>query len=1537
VNTSSAKIDLDTFLTNNFFSLSDHTNEDFEEVIMRPEDLLLVGYTDVELNTGRLSTRLARGMDSDHATATFHSLLPTEWSTPFGLDSAGTTGEVEIQEETSSSNHKAAYTLGVSIDVALPPFERTKVISVAPRFVIVNMVGRSILVKQEGALGDRYVAGPGGRSDALLVKASQRVPFHWADVTSRDSCRTMSVRFDEYGWEWSCDFPIQNVGEFSVRLRNGHTHARHLARVEVCLVDSTLFIVFQAEQRRLPPYRIENLSFETLHYHQENVNHIEEVLLPYQTDRYTWDDLVIGGLNSVKRLVITAVGTDNQPHSPIVLGAFSLDKIAEHGTVGNGELPLRISVVANGPTKIIRIVDTRIRVAGGVGRDHGGGGDRDRRSIVKHVRRKSWTTYLIPFWWLSNNNGNSNSNNSGNSMINNGAGHGVGSGSDITISARDAAVERLRVQLSRAWWSTSLSSHFLPKASTSASTTMSCRDIQISLDIRGIGISVVDATPRELIYCAVSSLRMGIELTNEETAAAGGAADSNDSDGNISTRALQIGMQIGSVQIDNQLHTTLYPVLLHTDRNATQGALSLPSALVPNVGASALPEGPQAHVGEMGEEKGVEEALLSTNKDVTSPFRSPPSMRYHRYNSEDEIESNSNSESDSYNENSGEEEEENYWDEDMEDNDALSWEEEDEDIVDTNDNDNVSKKRVNELEMEEKRYLKRMKKRKGIKNRRKTSRRTTSTSSTHGDKNFVGSGGVGRPVFEVALYSNSGGEQENNGTTPTTTTSGSSLVGGAGTFTNVRYFSVLVLPLHVNVDGNLVTAILQMSSRLTNHQKDGENITRKNGGEDHRIGDEVVRIVVPGRVLGNDHSKLREVLAHRQNGQKVYFEEVEIHPLRITVSFVADGASGRRSSTIAPNSSSSSSSAPLNSILRSMGARLTMIVNAPLQLNGVALSDAYVTVGTLSDRIITRYRGDAMRQAYLLLGSSELLGNPVGLLQNLGTGVRDFFYEPAQGLVRYSPLQFGTGLARGTLSLAMHSTTGVAMWCSKLAGNARWAIDRVYTRYVESFMFSSHNTTQSSNSRRNNRSRDDAQALMLESAGAGAGGIANVSNVSSTSILSMPASSIIRNVWGFTVFVVHPVAVPLLLMRQTLSMVEAVGPAIARLTETEVSVALSLQDKTKMRRVRPPRFFTRSGPHHVLRMYNIGTSAGEEVLARVSNAKFWGEGYVWHVMLSESSSDSKSTTVDDWVLLATSHRIILVWRFEMVWQIPWKDLLCDTVMLLTEKQAIYAAQNDESVVSSSSGGHSTSSQNNKKDMDGPFESKKNNSDRHRFNNTKYQYCSGEDEDDNNNVEDCTMIVKLMHMPRTRYGEVGGQYFDDYRGGGGYGGSSSTRQVSKMLTSTMDSIASTMSFMKRQIKCGSRVCGKRVVRLLKRGVHGNQDSGSSSNNCRRRSNNESNRMFTLSSVKKTKRNRVISSKKRNERKEDGKVTVGVEQKEGKDCDDYDEKKEGKRQSDAFGKELYPSTPTREESKDSGRLPTLSDSPGRTLFLSPAKPG
>ena len=48
---------------------------------------------------------------------------------------------------------------------------------------------------------------------------------------------------------------------------------------------------------------------------------------------------------------------------------------------------------------------------------------------------------------------------------------------------------------------------------------------------------------------------------------------------------------------------------------------------------------------------------------------------------------------------------------------------------------------------------------------------------------------------------------------------------------------------------------------------------------------------------------------------------------------------------------------------------------------------------------------------FFFLIEEDALGNPVGLFNNLGTGVVDFFYEPAQGLVK-SPKDFSVGLAK---------------------------------------------------------------------------------------------------------------------------------------------------------------------------------------------------------------------------------------------------------------------------------------------------------------------------------------------------------------------------------------------------------------------------------------------------------------------------------------------------------------------------------------------
>ena len=83
-----------------------------------------------------------------------------------------------------------------------------------------------------------------------------------------------------------------------------------------------------------------------------------------------------------------------------------------------------------------------------------------------------------------------------------------------------------------------------------------------------------------------------------------------------------------------------------------------------------------------------------------------------------------------------------------------------------------------------------------------------------------------------------------------------------------------------------------------------------------------------------------------------------------------------------------------------------------------------------------------------------------------------------------------------------------------------------------------------------------------------------------------------------------------------------------------------------------------------------------------------------------------------------------------------------------------------------------------------------------------------------------MWVSFLHLPRTRYYEEGGNYSDDFRGGGGDGGAVVRRRMGMRpmgKTSDLDGLASTMSFMQRKIRCGSRSTAKKIVKLLKKGV------------------------------------------------------------------------------------------------------------------------
>ncbi|KAJ0410935.1 hypothetical protein ATCC90586_004288 [Pythium insidiosum] len=107
--------------------------------------------------------------------------------------------------------------------------------------------------------------------------------------------------------------------------------------------------------------------------------------------------------------------------------------------------------------------------------------------------------------------------------------------------------------------------------------------------------------------------------------------------------------------------------------------------------------------------------------------------------------------------------------------------------------------------------------------------------------------------------------------------------------------------------------------------------------------------------------------------------------------------------------------------------------NAPVRLSALMIEHAFGTSGDLSRRVTKYYTRQLWKQLHKILGSFDFLGNPVGFLDHIGTGVRDFVYEPLEGL-KVGGKGFSKGLAKGTASLVSNTLDGTFDAASKISG-----------------------------------------------------------------------------------------------------------------------------------------------------------------------------------------------------------------------------------------------------------------------------------------------------------------------------------------------------------------------------------------------------------------------------------------------------------------------------------------------------------------------
>ena len=181
--------------------------------------------------------------------------------------------------------------------------------------------------------------------------------------------------------------------------------------------------------------------------------------------------------------------------------------------------------------------------------------------------------------------------------------------------------------------------------------------------------------------------------------------------------------------------------------------------------------------------------------------------------------------------------------------------------------------------------------------------------------------------------------------------------------------------------------------------------------------------------MAQSHHGTGEVTEQTGAWRSIYFESLRLNSMKLTVGY---------------EKSSMRLSADLETLKRELGIGLyPQFEGAVIELETFALDRPFADLGTIVDLIIEHHKQEILRQAYMVLGSVDFLGNPIGVLNHVGLGITEFVSEVGDG-----------HLAGGVASLAQHVAFGLADGASKITGSissglGKAAMDRDFQKSRE--------------------------------------------------------------------------------------------------------------------------------------------------------------------------------------------------------------------------------------------------------------------------------------------------------------------------------------------------------------------------------------------------------------------------------------------------------------------------------------------------------
>ncbi|SCU84871.1 LAFA_0D12530g1_1 [Lachancea sp. 'fantastica'] len=180
--------------------------------------------------------------------------------------------------------------------------------------------------------------------------------------------------------------------------------------------------------------------------------------------------------------------------------------------------------------------------------------------------------------------------------------------------------------------------------------------------------------------------------------------------------------------------------------------------------------------------------------------------------------------------------------------------------------------------------------------------------------------------------------------------------------------------------------------------------------------------------LDTDYSML-PYPSELQRNNDIYFEVFHLQPTMLHLSFVRTEHLNADTEKVPPQNT-------LMFFANVLTMALGNVNDAPIKLNSLFMDNVKVPLPMLFSAIQTHYSQQFFYQIHKVLGSADFLGNPVGLFNNISSGVWDIFYEPYQGyMLNDRPQELGISIAKGGLSFVKKSVFGLSDSFARFTGS----------------------------------------------------------------------------------------------------------------------------------------------------------------------------------------------------------------------------------------------------------------------------------------------------------------------------------------------------------------------------------------------------------------------------------------------------------------------------------------------------------------------